>query len=86
MQQDSAKFITIPRLAKEIGLSRSQVFRKVKAGEIPAHKIGRIFLVPKDYADSILGIMTEKDKKLIIKAVDKTIKEYGEVLKKLGKE
>lgn len=82
MQQE--KFITVPQLAKIMGLSRSQVFRKVQAGEIPAQKIGRIFVVSKDYVDALTGEISSKDEKVIKKGVNKTLKEYGEVIKQLG--
>jgi len=81
------EYITIPQLAKILGISRIAVYRKVKKGEIMAIRIGRNFAIPKKYIAGILGKdLNKKDKKEIDKAIKKTIKDYGEVLKLLGRE
>jgi len=81
------EYITLAELAKLLGVSRVTVFRKVKAGEIKAVKIGRNFAIPKKHLLGILGkSLGEGDKKEIDRAVKKTVKEYGEVLKLLGRE
>ena len=81
------KFITIPELAKLLGLSRIEVYRKVKKGQIPAIKIGRNYAISDRDINHILGKeMSDKEKKRIDAAVRKTVREYGEVLRKLGKE
>ena len=60
---------------------------KVKKGQIKAIRIGRSFAVPKKYIAHILGQALDKDdKKEIDIAVRKTVGEYGEVLKLLGRE
>ncbi|MBI5699878.1 helix-turn-helix domain-containing protein [Candidatus Saganbacteria bacterium] len=80
-------YITIPQLAKILGISRIAVYKKVKKGEIKSIKIGRNFAIPKEDMPEILGkSLGEKDKKKIDCAVLKTVKEYGEVLKLLGRE
>jgi len=81
------KYITIPQLAKLLGLSRIEVYRKVKKGQIPAIKIGRVYAISDREINFILGKeMSAKAKQRIDDAVRKTVREYGEVLKKLGKE
>jgi len=81
------KYITIPQLAKLLGLSRIEVYRKVKKGQIPAIKIGRNYAISDRDINHILGKeMSDKAKKRVDAAVRKTVREYGEVLKKLGKE
>ena len=81
------EYVTLPELAKMLGISRIAVFKKVKAGEIKAIKIGRNYAVPKERLLGILGkSLGEEDKKEIDRAVKKTVKEYGEVLRLLGKE
>jgi len=46
-----------------------------------------MYLIPKTYVDNILGQnLNEKDKREIQMAVERTVEEYGEVLKMLGKE
>jgi len=82
--QKKQDFVTIPELAKILGISRSQTFRRVKSGAIPAQKAGRIFLVPKSYADNFSDELTEYDAKIISDGVDRVIEEYGEVIRKLG--
>ncbi len=80
-------YITIPQLAKMLGLSRVAVYRKVKKGQIKAIKIGRTFAIDQKYVANILGkVLGEEDKKQIDAAVEKTVKEYGQVLKLLGRE
>jgi len=81
------KFVTIPQLAKILGLSRIAVYKKVKKGDIKAIRIGRNYAISKKYIDDIMGkTLDNKRKKEIDKAVKKTVKEYGEVLKLLGRE
>ncbi|TSC93637.1 MAG: hypothetical protein CEN91_174 [Candidatus Berkelbacteria bacterium Licking1014_85] len=79
-------YITIPELAKIMNLSRSQVFRKVQAGQISAEKIGNVYFVNREIADSVSGKLAQNDQENITKAVEKTIKDYGEVIKQLGDE
>ena len=81
------EYITIPQLAKLLGLSRVEVYRKVKKGQIPAMKIGRNYAISDRDITHILGKeVSIQGKKRIDVAVQKTVKEYGELLKKLGKE
>jgi excisionase family DNA binding protein len=80
-------YLTIPELAKILGISRIAVYRKVKKGQIKAVKIGRIYAIPQKQIAAILGkSLHEKDKKEIDRALAKTIKEYGQTLKLLGSE
>lgn len=84
MQFNKNQYVTIPELAKLLGLSRIAVFKKVKKGEIKAIRIGRTYAIP---IIEITGkTLEDKDKKEIDSAVKKTVKEYGEVLKLLGRE
>ncbi len=82
-----AKYITIPQLAKLLGKSRIAVYRDVKSGKIAATKIGRNYAISDRDITYILGKgISAKGKRQIDAAVRKTVREYGEVLKKLGKE
>lgn len=79
--------MTIPQLAKLLGLSRIEVYRKVKKGQIPAIKIGRNYAISDRDITYILGKeISTKAKKRVDAAVSKTIRDYGELLKLLGKE
>lgn len=80
-------YITIPQLARILGISRIAVYKKVKKGQIKAIRIGRTFAIPQKQIASILGkAMSKQDKKQIDDAIKKTIKEYGETLRLLGRE
>jgi len=81
------KYITIPELAKLLGVSRIAIYNRVKKGQIPATKIGRTYVITDKTITNILGKgVTSGGKKRIDAAVRKTVREYGEVLKQLGKE
>jgi excisionase family DNA binding protein len=81
------KYITIPELAKLLGVSRIAIYNRVKKGQIPATKIGRTYVITDQTIANILGKkVTSRGKKRIDAAVRKTVHEYGQVLKQLGKE
>ena len=81
------KYITIPELARLLGVSRIAIYTRVKKGQIPASRIGRTYIITDRTIKDILGRdVTAKGKKRIEAAVHKTVREYGEVLKKLGRE
>ena len=87
MQPKENKYVTIPELAKMLGLSRIAVFKKVKKGEIKAIKIGRTYGIPQSSLDAISGkVLGEDEKREIERAVKKTVSEYGTTLKLLGKD
>jgi excisionase family DNA binding protein len=81
------KYLTTYELAQLLGISRIAVFKKIKSGKIKAKKIGRNFVINKKELGGILDeSLTKKKKAEISETVKKTIKEYGETLKLLGKE
>ncbi len=81
------EFISIQELANLLGISRIAVYNKVKKGQIKAIRIGRSYAIPKESIGGILGkSLSDKDKQEIERAVKKTVAEYGEVLKLLGRE
>jgi excisionase family DNA binding protein len=80
-------YITIPELAKLLGLSRIAVYKRVKKGLIPARRIGRDYVITDQTVSDILGRkVSDQGKKQINDAVHRTVREYGEVLKLLAKE
>ena len=80
-------YLTIPELAKLLGVSRIAIYNRVKKGQIPATKIGRTYVITDETVASILGKkVTAEGKKRIDAAIDRTVREYGNVLKLLGKE
>ena len=81
------KYITIPELARLLGVSRIAIYNRVRKGQIPAEKIGRTYVITDQTVSDILGKeVTKRGKKRIDAAVQKTVRDYGEALKKLGKE
>ena len=85
------EFLSITQVAKLLGLSRQAVHNKIKSGEIKAIKIGHTFGISRKEVKKIVGdvvghSLSEKEKKELDKIIDRTIKEYGEVLRLLGKE
>ena len=81
------EYLTIPQLARILGISRIAVYRKVKKGQIKAVKIGRTFAIHQKHIAAILGkTLRQEDKKEIDHALKKTVKEYGRTLKLLGSE
>jgi excisionase family DNA binding protein len=81
------RHLTIPEFANLLGISRIAVYKKVKAGLIPAEKLGRNYVITEKTVNQILGKeLTESKKKQIDLAVKKVVRQYGKLLKKLGKE
>ena len=84
---EQKKFLSTTDLAKILGISRIAIFKKIKEGKIKAMKIGRNFVIDQTDLAEILGeVLNNSDKKEIDDAVKKTVKEYGETLRLLGKE
>ena len=82
------QFISTTELATLLGVSRVTVFNRIKKGEIKAKKIGRNFIIDKvDLPSDLFNNQMSKDtEKIIQTAVKKTVDEYGETLRLLGKE
>ena len=81
------EFFTVKELADMLGVSRITIFNRIKKGEIKAEKIGRNFAIKRnDINHFILDGLTDKVQDEIEKGVKKVIEQYGDVLKKLGKE
>jgi len=79
-------YISVNEAAQIMGISRVAVFKKIKSGEIRATKVGRAYIVNKKSLASIYQDLTSAQKKKVEKAVERVVEEYGEALKKLGKE
>ena len=81
------EYISIPELAKLLGISRIAAYKKVKSGRIKARKIGRNYAVSKKCVRQILGHeLKEDEKKKIERGVRRTVQQYRETLKLLGRE
>lgn len=81
------ELISIAQVAKLLGISRIAVYKKVKKGQIEAIRVGKAYAIPVSNLGNILATsLTEKQKTQIEEAVAKTVREYGETLKLLGRE
>ena len=84
---EDKEFMSIAELAKTLGISRIAVFKMVKNGQIKAIKVGRSYVIPKESVSFIFEkSLSPAQKERIDKAVAKTVKEYGETLRLLGRE
>lgn len=80
------RLISTNEAAKILGISRIAVFKKIQAGRIKAEKVGRNFVIDKVILIGSLEKPDENRKKEISKVVNDVMKDYGDVIKKLGKE
>jgi len=79
--------MTTSQLAREMGVSRVTVYNKVKSGQIPAARVGRNYVISARTAKRVLQMeLTVADKRRITDAVERTVAQYGELLKCLGAE
>jgi excisionase family DNA binding protein len=79
--------LSISEAASFLGMSRISVYKKVKKGEIRSVKIGKIHVIPRLALGEIRGESISRHRKTVInRAVKKVVKEYGELLRKLGNE
>jgi excisionase family DNA binding protein len=79
--------LTIPELARKLGISRISVWNKVKTGEIPATKVGRQYVISARDARIAAGEELSPEQERWLKAaVKRVVREYGPVLKRLGRE
>jgi excisionase family DNA binding protein len=84
---ENKDYYSVKEIAEALGISRIAVFNKIKSGLIKAVKIGRMYAVPaSEFENLIGGTLTLAQKKFIDQGVKKTVKEYGETLRLLGKE
>lgn len=89
--KEKKSFFSVAELAKLLGISRIAVFKRIQKKQIPAEKIGRSYIISADDVNDLLQgadlrVLTEDQKDVIKNAVHKTVKEYGETLRLLGKE
>ncbi len=81
------KYLSISEVAKLLKISRIAVYKKVKKGHIKAIKIGKHFAIPsKSIDEAKYRTLRATDKARIRRAVRKTVREYGETLRLLGRD
>ena len=78
---------SISESAKLLEISKVDILNKIKSGEIKARKLGQNYIIFRhDNPKLCFGGSVDFDKKLIKQAVKRVVKEYGGVLRMLGKE
>lgn len=82
-----SQYISTTELASLLGVSRVTIFKKIKKGEIKAVRIGRNYVIDKmDVPGMTVKKINKEQKREIDDAIKKTVDEYGETLRLLGKE
>ena len=81
-----SKYLTIPQLAKILGLSRQRVHQLVREGKIPAEKVGNTYIIiEQEILDILNKDITDADKAFNRKIIKKAIGQYKETFKRLAK-
>jgi excisionase family DNA binding protein len=85
------RFLSTSELASLLGVSRITIFNRIKKGILKAKKIGRNFVIdtddlPPELIPKKARMDSDTNEKEVEKAVKKTVEEYGETLRLLGKE
>ena len=84
---ENKKHISAPELAKILGISHVAVFKKIKAGQIKAKKVGRNFVIEAKNLPEILGtVINKRQRMVIVRAVKRAVDQYGETFRLLGME
>lgn len=80
------KWMSTSQVAQRLGVSRMEVVRKIKRGELSAHKVGRSYMIKEGSLPGIHRSITESEKKNVEQAVEQVIQQYGDVIRRLGHE
>ncbi|MFH1412294.1 MAG: helix-turn-helix domain-containing protein [Candidatus Omnitrophota bacterium] len=88
---ENKEYMSTTELAKILGVSRITVYKRIKKGDIKAEQIGKNFAIAKKEVKRLIGDivghpLNNEEKANIDNIVGRTVREYGEVLKLLGKE
>jgi excisionase family DNA binding protein len=83
----NTEYIGVTELAATLGISRMAVVKRIQKGQIPASKVGRAYIIPKSVIGGISNTSVgPQDQQSIERVVRKTMKEYGETIRRLGSE
>ncbi len=75
---------SVAEVARMMGISRTHLLRKINKGEIHAEKVGRSYIVPASSLTGIFRPLSPRERQRVEMAVEKTCREYGDVIRKLG--
>ena len=79
-------YLSIPEVASALGMSRIALYKMVRRGEVRSIRIGRTYGIPRSFLAETKGTMNAARKKRIKVAVKRAVKDYGELLHRLGAE
>jgi excisionase family DNA binding protein len=81
-------FFSTSEVATILNVTRITIFRRIKDGSLKATKIGRNYAISHEELMKHLEErpLSELDKEEIKKLVDKTIADYGDTIRMLGRE
>ena len=80
-------FVSTSEAAKILQVSRIAIFNKIKAGKLPAIKVGRNFVIKKSDVLKAAGeLLTSGQKRKINRAVERATTQYGDVFRRLSQE
>ncbi|MFA5926732.1 MAG: helix-turn-helix domain-containing protein [Patescibacteria group bacterium] len=80
------KYVSTTEAGQILGLHRTQVFRLVKNGTIPAKRKGHGFLINIHDLGVPNEFLSHIEKEVVNRTVDRLFDQYGEALKRLGRE
>ncbi len=81
-------FFSTSQVAEILGVTRITVFRWIKEGTLKAEKIGRNYVISHEELNKHLDSkpLSDEEKTRVTKLVHKTIEDYGETIRMLGRE
>lgn len=85
MKEDK-NLISVQEAADILGYSRMHVFRLIKSNKIIAKQIGRSYVIDRNSLGGIFKKITPSEEKAVGKAMDRVLKDFEPVLRKLSKE
>ena len=80
------KYLSTIDAAKVLGISRIAVFNRIRSGSLKALRVGGRYLIEPGEVGLLYRDLTKTDKRKIRLAVQRVLKEYGDVIRKLGSE
>ena len=85
--KEKPTMLSLAEVAEMLHVSRQAILKMVKTGRLPAQKVGRSYIVSIEDAREATGdLISPQKRKILEEGVEKTVDEYKEALKKLGKE
>lgn len=86
MGYKKSEMISVAEAARLFGVSRMHVVRLIKKGEIKAIRVGRAYAIDRNELGGIFRRISDKERLQVDSAVEKVLREYGDVIRKLGAE